>query len=457
MLRTFLNVFIFSLAIGLTSFSNASVIAVIDSGVDRQHFSLNENIWTNPIDADFDGRDNDWNGYIDDVYGWNFFAQSPNIIDYKYIKLYEPDVLRFFEIQASALKGLASDEDIEWAKSKVSDTEFTKTLMTFGNFIHGTHVAGITLLNQSDSKILTIKLMPTENPLASLKQDVRAALKAEQKPNQIIENVIKGGLFIFAKIQASMFVKIGKYVAEHNVDVVNGSFGVGPMQANMIVSSLLKLANGGKDAPKESINELSRFLLQRINEEQKQMLNAAPKTLFVFAAGNDNSNNDILPTAPASINHPNRVSVAAVFEDGRLATFSNYGSNVDIAAPGVAINSAIPDDRQLELSGTSQASPLVAGVAAEIKNQNKALSPTEIKAVLLGTVDVKKELQGKVKSSGILNSKRAIFAAELSREMSLAEAIEKSNKEVADVTRTRANLKRTQSELPYFSVMPSFY
>lgn len=456
MRKAFLGLALSALTFNASASSYGSTIAVIDSGIDRQHYQLQDGMWMNPIDTDFDGEDNDWNGYVDDVYGWNFFAQNPVIIDYKFIKLYRPDVLRFFDIQAAALNGTASDDDLQWAKEMVGNPQFTKDLMTFGNFVHGTHVAAIARQPSPDAKILAIKLMPTENPLASIEDKIRKAASEEENPNKIVEQIIKAGLFVLAKVQASMFVKIGEYVDEHKVDVVNGSFGVGPLQANMIVSTLLRLGNGGKEPTQDAIDAMAGFFLKRVNIEQRAMLEKAPNTLFVFAAGNDNSNNDLLPTAPASIDHPNRISVAAVYDDGKLAPFSNFGTSVDIAAPGVAIKSAIPDDRILELSGTSQASPLVAGAAAAVKDRNSKLTPPMIKKILVETVDVRAELQGKVNSSGILNLERALYAAELTRELAIEEAIEQAKASVADNQRQRTAIVPTQNEVPYFSIMPSF-
>ena len=82
------------------------------------------------------------------------------------------------------------------------------------------------------------------------------------------------------------------------------------------------------------------------------MVMSSPRTLFVFAAGNDGTNNDKYPTSPANIDSPNSISVAATLDRSKLASFSNYGKKtVDVAAPGVSILSAAPGDNYIKVSG----------------------------------------------------------------------------------------------------------
>jgi subtilisin family serine protease len=177
-----------------------------------------------------------------------------------------------------------------------------------------------------------------------------------------------------------------------------------------------------------------KHFLKTLIEKGNKMITAAPETLFVFAAGNDGTDNDIYPTSPASIKATNVISVAAAYERSKLATFSNFGkTTVDVAAPGVIIESSIPGDEYLKVSGTSQAAPYIANVAGKIKDANPALTADEIKRIIMGTVDVKDYLVGKVKSNGIVNADRALVAAKLSVDLSLAKAIAKSKEEVQDI------------------------
>ncbi len=135
---------------------------------------------------------------------------------------------------------------------------------------------------------------------------------------------------------------------------------------------------------------------------------AAKNILFVAAAGNSSSSNDIVPYFPCSFDLPNIISVAASNSYDNLSGFSNYGLSVHLAAPGSNIFSTVRGNLYKELSGTSMATPLVAGAAALVKAHFPKLSAVQIKDRLLDTVDVVPALEGKVKSQGRLNLYNAL-------------------------------------------------
>ena len=126
--------------------------------------------------------------------------------------------------------------------------------------------------------------------------------------------------------------------------------------------------------------------------------------LFVTAAGNDGANNDTSPHYPAGYDCSNIVAVAATDQNDRLASFSCYGAaSVDLAAPGVSIYSTLPGNRYGTLSGTSMATPQVAGAAALAWALDPTATVAEVRNALLQGVDHLSNLSGKVASGGRLN------------------------------------------------------
>ena len=245
--------------------------------------------------------------------------------------------------------------------------------------------------------------------------------------------LLKNMLSKLAGEQMKMLEEIATYVGNHKADIANGSFGTGFKQAKMITDNAYRIVFFKKPTEEQS-DEVAKFFMNELIKEGKKMVAAAPNTLFVFAAGNDGTDNDKYPTSPTNIIADNVISVAATYKYSFIAPFSNYGTkNVDVAAPGMLIHSQIPGNEYLKVSGTSQAAPYVANVAAVIKDANKNLTPKQIKDIILGTVDEKGFLSAKVKTSGIVNLNRAAHAAKLTLTMDVGTAINQANVTIADV------------------------
>jgi subtilisin family serine protease len=419
-----MKMFILAALLGLSVTARASVVAIIDSGTDMLHKDIAPYAWTNPLERPGNDRDEDQNGYPDDINGWNFAESNNQVIDYSYLGLLSDDIRRFFAIQTGVFYGTATEEDLAWMKEIVNDEAFIKKLSTYGNFMHGTHVSGIAIKNNQDAQVLAVKLIPTEVKLPEFKSF------AKEDKNLAI-TLLKAGLGLLAKEQMKLLTEIAAYVDGHKADIANGSFGTGYPQAKMIVEVLAKAVI--KDITEEQIEDVTKHFLGAMISEGSKMVNAAPNTLFVFAAGNDGLNNDIYPSSPTNIQADNVLSVAATLEDKHLASFSNYGAAmVDVAAPGVGITSAVPGNHYLQVSGTSQAAPYVANVAGKVKDSNEKLRAYQIRALIMQTVDKREYLDGKVKTGGIVNSERAVRAAELSKSMNLNAAIALSHQEVKD-------------------------
>jgi thermitase len=289
------------------------IVAVIDTGLDTNHLLFKDSgaLWENAAEKNGTaGVDDDGNGYVDDVHGWNFNRNNSNVYD---------------------------DND------------------------HGTHVAGIVL---------------------GVGQDVVAAPVRESKVK------IMALKFLDANGSGSTSAAVNAiyYAVQSGAKVINNSW--------------------GGSAYSQSLHEAYTYAYNN-------------GVVIASAAGNSNSNNDNVSMYPSNLETPNNISVAAS-EDGNdnKASFSNYGvSRVDVAAPGVRILSAVPGGGCIApgcfqmMSGTSMASPFVAGVAALILREAPQLSSYQVKSIILASIDKVNSLGNKVATGGRVNVYKAITSA----------------------------------------------
>jgi subtilisin family serine protease len=129
------------------------------------------------------------------------------------------------------------------------------------------------------------------------------------------------------------------------------------------------------------------------------------------AAGNYGTNNDASPLYPASLPIPSQMSVAATDNLDHLASFSSYGpSSVHLAAPGVTVLSTYLSQQFAYMSGTSMATPFVAGVAALLFHENQNMTGYQVKQLMLKNSDTVSGLQMKVASSGRVNVLNSVLS-----------------------------------------------
>ena len=133
--------------------------------------------------------------------------------------------------------------------------------------------------------------------------------------------------------------------------------------------------------------------------------------VFVTAAGNDGTNSDRVPSYPAGYRLPNEIAVAAVDQNGNLAGFSDYGATtVDLAAPGVNIMSTVPGGYAV-YSGTSMATPHVAGVVALLEGLHPEFTAAQLVQQVLATAKPLASLSGKTITGGIVDAAAALGAS----------------------------------------------
>jgi subtilisin family serine protease len=280
--------------------SASVVVAVIDSGIDRAHPDLQGNLWTNPDEIPGNGIDDDNNGYVDDVHGWDFHYNDND------------------------------PSDIDG---------------------HGTHVAG------------TIGAVGN-NALGVVGVNWRVKLVALK------------GLGDTGSGLTSNLIKALQYARDKAIPISNNSWG-GSGYSLSLYDAIWNLQADGH--------------------------------LFVAAAGNDSRNSDSRPGYPASYNLSNIISVASITSSDTLSSFSNYGAqSVDLGAPGSSILSTLPNGGYGTLSGTSMASPHVAGAAALLLSHRPGWTYGQLRETLLQTARPISALNGITTTGGTLDLHAAL-------------------------------------------------
>jgi thermitase len=145
------------------------------------------------------------------------------------------------------------------------------------------------------------------------------------------------------------------------------------------------------------------------SEQERNAIANAPGILFIAAAGNERTNNDVVPSYPANYDLPNIISVANSLQSDALAFYSNYGpETVSVAAPGQSILSTIPNGLYDTLSGSSMSTALVSGLAALVLAKTPGMTVSGLKDQILRTVDEVPQLEARLLTGGRVNAYRAL-------------------------------------------------
>ncbi len=259
-------------------------VAVVDTGIDITHKQLKNQLDPNLAELNgVRGVDDDKNGFVDDIYGWNFFENSPVLL---------------------------ADEAS-----------------------HGTHVAGVILAEHAtgstqgiapEAKLITSSFLGVIDNQGNVGGTTSDAILAIQ------------------------------YAASRGAKIINASWG-GSACSKSLQKSMTALETS--------------------------------EVLVIVAAGNSGQNLSYSPEYPAAFHLKNQITVAALDPTGYMASFSNYGSLVDLLAPGVDIESTVPHSLYDTMSGTSMAAPFVTGAAALLWSKKPSATAAEIKAALLNSLE----------------------------------------------------------------------
>lgn len=210
------------------------------------------------------------------------------------------------------------------------------------------------------------------------------------------QNNEKGVAGIASRVKIMAIRTVPNFSDEKDVDVIEAFMYAAKNGAKIINCSFGKSHNEGGNSVAEAIDFIGKEY----------------GVLVVAAAGNSSQNIDMQPTYPASFTSENLLVVASTTSWGSMSSFSNYGKvGVDIAAPGSSILSTVPRNRYSSKSGTSMASPTVAGVAAEVLANNPNLDPVALKNVLMNSVTKVSSFSTKIASGGRVDLKKALIQA----------------------------------------------
>lgn len=208
----------------------------------------------------------------------------------------------------------------------------------------------------------------------------------------------------------------------------DNSEGIAGINWNVTIMPLKFMGRGGYGTTKDAIEAINYAIDRKRNGVNVRIISASwgstayskaledviraageEGILFVAAAGNDGTSNDKSPHYPSNYDLPNVISVAALDRNDNLASFSNFGvKTVHIAAPGREILSTWLNDDYREASGTSMATPYVAGVAALVLANEPKLSVEQLRAKILKSVDKIDSLNGKIETGGRINAAKAL-------------------------------------------------
>ncbi len=223
-------------------------------------------------------------------------------------------------------------------------------------YMHGTHVAGILAAEQNNLK-----------GIAGISSNTKImALKAIPSDTDEADADVAEAIY---------------YAAKNGAKIINCSFG-----KNKNTSTLVY------DAMKKASEDYD--------------------LLIVAASGNFSDDLEKKPYYPASFDLDNLITVTATSSDGTLNGSASYGKiSVDVAAPGVSIYSTTINNGYVLYSGTSMATPVVSGIAAELWGLFPNLTAKDLKQILLASVVKNKDLKGKILTEGIVDFHQAYLLA----------------------------------------------
>ena len=409
------------------------IVGVVDSGTDLTHEDLKDVAWVNTKEVAGNNKDDDKNGYVDDINGWNFLgpiykenSEEARILD-------DPSITSEDEVIA-AKAGKAKKME----SAKANKTRYEQIL----NAVNGSIDEISKNLNKTDFTKKEVQSIKTEEP--TLQRSVAVAEQmyglgfpslnaAKDELTRLVENAndlmsnkpIKNYRSVLNDDPNTMDVVVygdnktghstkdeahGTHVSGIIAASRNNEKGVNGVANNVKIMAVRAVPDGDeydKDvalAIRYAVDNGAKVINTSFGKgysPKKEWVYDAIKyagskdVLIVNAAGNDGKDIDVEKTYPNDSKDllleisDNVITIGAMsvnYNEKLPANFSNYGKkNVDIFAPGVQIHSTFPENEYQSISGTSMAAPSTAGVAALVRSYYPKLTASQVKHILMNS------------------------------------------------------------------------
>lgn len=409
------------------------VVAILDSGIDAAHEDLDDVLWVNEDEIPGNGIDDDGNGYVDDVHGWNFLggADGRNVHQDTY------EVTRLYVEcrdagQLETPRCAAIEDDLEGRRAEASSylQQYRSIAQTQNQImtILRQHIGVDTLTREAVAAIQTSAVDVRQAQQLYLQMvDAGATPEAIQEGIEALTNQLEYAYnpdFDPRSIVGDNYENATDRIygnndvrgpgADHGTHVAGivaaergNGLGMNGVATGVRVMSVRTVPDG--DERDKDVANAIRYAVDNgahiINmsfgkgySPEKPVVDEAVRyaesrgVLMVHAAGNDGADlasHESYPS-PYFVDGGEAelwLEIGASGwngSNGLVAPFSNYGSErVDVFAPGVDIYSAVPDDEYAANSGTSMAAPVVSGLAALIMAYYPELTTAQVKQIIL--------------------------------------------------------------------------
>lgn len=407
------------------------IVGIVDSGVDIEHEDLKTVIWTNAKEIAGNGIDDDNNGYIDDIHGWNFLGDiTKERLEYERIAMDKSltDDATYQKAKAMVDKKLGESSQIKGqieqtltvvnASDEALKKHFGKNIYTVEDVNTITSKDAAILQAQNVMKQMLSYGLPVEDLKKEIQKELddangyethinknyRAVLGDNPKDindkkygnNNVIgpdKNEALHGTHVAGIVAQARYNNLGgDGVASNNVEILTvRAVPDGDEYDKDIALGIRYAVDNGAKVINGSFGKAFSPQKQWVFDAIKYA--ESKDVLIVHAAGNDAKDIDVEDNYPNDSEDKkteiasNLITIGALnFEYGTnvVANFSNYGAlNVDVFAPGVKIYATTPNNEYQYLAGTSMASPNAAGVAALIRSYYPDLSAKQVKQILM--------------------------------------------------------------------------